>query len=422
MKLKNKLPAIIAIIALSAFIWLTYNYLSHQYSWNLSFDHNNRQPYGSMVFDSVMSKSCPYGYQVSDTSVNHFLKHHDNGRETMLITEGHAFFNMDSVMAFVEHGGSVVFCALWWEDSSKIGVDHTFINTDVSGTPMENDFQKVTFLGDKTYSRRTFTLSRSLCLKALMQNPDTDTTKIYPLKWKEHVTMVTSYREEWPVVMSARWGKGRIVVSTLSPLFTNYGILENDNYDLIMRIMSLAGKKPVTRVRAPRPLNEYDEIVSDSEEENKVSLLKHILNDKSLSTAFYMMLTALVLYLFFTGRRKQRIIPVVKPHTNGQLNFVKQIGSLYKREHATNSVIEKKILMFREAVRRKTGVDIADKDAYNEGSPKIAQYTGLSEREIKDTLLKIDKFKRHTEDSGFRAFTYEMTSIIDAINLITKEL
>ena len=50
----------------------------------------------------------------------------------------------------------------------------------------------------------------------------------------------------------------------------------------------------------------------------------------------------------------------VKERTNGQLGFIKQIGSLHKRNNATDHIIMLKYRMLADKVLKKTGVDITE--------------------------------------------------------------
>ena len=59
------------------------------------------------------------------------------------------------------------------------------------------------------------------------------------------------------------------------------------------------------------------------------SPLKYVLSHPSLSWAWYTLLSSGLLYLLFRARRKQRIIPSLKPNTNTSLKFIDAMGRAF---------------------------------------------------------------------------------------------
>ena len=81
------------------------------------------------------------------------------------------------------------------------------------------------------------------------------------------------------------------------------------------------------------------------------SPLRFILTTEPLRWAYYLTISAILLFMFFEAKRKQRIIPVIRPLANTSLEFVNTIGNLYLQNGDHKDIAEKKIAFFLEHIR-----------------------------------------------------------------------
>jgi hypothetical protein len=81
--------------------------------------------------------------------------------------------------------------------------------------------------------------------------------------------------------------------------------------------------------------------------------LRFILTNESLRWAYYITAISLLLFMIFEMKRKQRIIPIIKPLTNTTLEFVGTIGNLYFQGNDHKNIAEKKINFFMDQLRTK---------------------------------------------------------------------
>jgi hypothetical protein len=79
--------------------------------------------------------------------------------------------------------------------------------------------------------------------------------------------------------------------------------------------------------------------------------LRFILNNEPLAWAYYLTIGAVVVFMLFEAKRKQRIIPIVKPLPNTSLEFVSTIGNLYYQNGDHKNIAEKKINFLLEHIR-----------------------------------------------------------------------
>jgi hypothetical protein len=108
--------------------------------------------------------------------------------------------------------------------------------------------------------------------------------------------------------------------------------------------------------------------------------LRFIIAQPALKWALYLILGSLILFMIFEAKRKQRIIPVVKPLSNTTLEFTETVGRLYFQHKDHKNIAEKKITYFLDYLRNRFYVrtDELNEELYS----KLANKTGISQEEI----------------------------------------
>jgi len=141
--------------------------------------------------------------------------------------------------------------------------------------------------------------------------------------------------------VSVRRGKGEFLIHTLPEAFTNYYMLKHDgNY--ASQVLSYLAPSEVY----------WDEYLKAG----KVvitSPMRYVLSQEALIWAYYLLLSGLLIFVIFRGKREQRIIPVVKPLENSSVEFAKTLSVLYLEHGDFSNIIAKKINFFLENIRSK---------------------------------------------------------------------
>ena len=70
-----------------------------------------------------------------------------------------------------------------------------------------------------------------------------------------------------------------------------------------------------------------------------------------LKWAFWISLMLLLLYILFNGKRRQRIVPIIKPVQNSSVAFAEAIAGLYLKEKNNKIIADKMITYFNEYIR-----------------------------------------------------------------------
>ena len=178
-----------------------------------------------------------------------------------------------------------------------------------------------------------------------------------------------------------KYGEGNFFLNTVPLAFTNYHLLNSDNSEYVYKALS----------HLPVQKTFWDDYYKDGNKYS-ASSLQYILSQQSLKWAYFIILVSVVLFIFFYGRRKQRIIPVIPPLSNTTVEFVETVGNLYYQQKDYKNIAEKKISFFLDHIRNKYFIKTGSFD--EETIKKIADKSSLSEGKIKSILREIKKINQ----------------------------
>jgi predicted nucleic acid-binding protein len=142
-------------------------------------------------------------------------------------------------------------------------------------------------------------------------------------------------------------GKGRLYLHCDPRAFSNYFLLTANNYSYLKQLMQMLGNEPWNIFWD----DYYNKRNFRDDEGGSMSGLDTILRNPPLAMAFWIVLGMLVFYILFNGKRKQRVIPIIKPVDNTSIAFTQAIAGLYMAERNNRTIADKMITYLNEHVR-----------------------------------------------------------------------
>lgn len=206
----------------------------------------------------------------------------------------------------------------------------------------------------------------------------------------EKITQVLGVnKDDDPVFIRLRAGKGNFFVH-LEPLaFSNYFLLHGNNIGYYEKIFSLVKPGIQTVIWDEYYLNKQNE---DQPGKNKgwMSTLMEMQNDEGkfpFRSAFWVLILLGIVYVLMEMRRRQRLIPVIRKPSNESLDFVKTIGRLYFQKGDHRNLCRKMAAYFLEHVRTRYKLSTG---LLNEEFIQLLHYkSGAGEKEISDIVYFI---------------------------------
>ena len=135
-------------------------------------------------------------------------------------------------------------------------------------------------------------------------------------------------------------GSGHLYLMTEPVLLTNYYILDPNFRPFTEEILGFIPKNA-----------EIFWKLGSSIDEDSASPLRFILSHTPLRIAFLLFIFGLLVFAFFTARRRQRIVPPQPKNTNSTIEFVRSLSTLYEQSDDINFIIKNKIKYLLNKIR-----------------------------------------------------------------------
>ena len=408
---------IVVIIALMAVILLFQVNAPTRFRWDdVSQSYKSKQPFGCYVMDSVLHASLPQGYEVLGNNIEKYIsKKYKGGKHTFLLTNNSSDIISSSDVDFLElikDGNNVILATddYYNYNNKDFEEELGFISRGAHSVYIYRDNLKNELIDSTKYdmvrwhtggrfTAASYLVNRMFFMGNLELEP--------PFRTLATISSSDdySYYNNSIVAGIRDYGKGKIVVMSMPLLFTNYGILDDDIRPLALRLLSECGDLPIVR---------YDptliDKVGDKEQESE-SPLRYLLANRPLRWALYLALATLVAFVAFSARRRQRIIPVIKPPVNHMMDFVKRIGGIYFKRHDNVDLLNKKYVTFSNDLRSKAMIDIDNEDNIDDELLALSNRTGLPLNELQQQV-------RDVKDAvnANRISDRQLQQLIDAMN------
>lgn len=408
--MKGRTVYIISIVVFIVLVITAELTMPKPFRWVPTFSTVDKQPFGSYVFDSLLRQAMPGRYHVKYMNWHEIKTDSMARRSNILITEDSYYDATDNLYELVDSGMNVCIAAsnIDFEILDTLSltrewleVTSIYLRSRLTGTQIPDT---IDWPSDGTFAPRHF-LIRDGIATSFIEEPDSVTT---------HNTFHAFIRKKSlniPCVASCPFGRGRFILCTTPLLFTNYGMLDGDNAQFVLRVLSLMDtRRDFIRITSSVPrLNEEGEVRPDTP-------LQYFVMNAPLRWAIYLALGLVVLFMILHIRRRQRAIPVYRDPENRQLEFAQLIGTLYHQKGDHADLLRKKYNYFAEHLRRELLIDIDNEADDRENFQRIAAQTGLAERDIAGYISSIRQLVKEEEpmvsDTMLHMYFEKMDEII----------
>ncbi len=177
------------------------------------------------------------------------------------------------------------------------------------------------------------------------------------------------------------FGKGLFYLCSVPELFSNFYLLKKKSENLAFYALSYL---PVSEVY----WDEYQKQGAIGED----SILRAVLENKSLKWAYYLVIASVFLFILFEAKRKQRIIPVIEPPLNSTLEFTRTLGNLYLSKSDHKNIAVKKITYFYEYLREHYRITVSE---INEALIETIASKSGSDKNLVDDIFRMINYVQY---------------------------
>lgn len=456
--MKSSRNFLFAMLVLFVLFCLLQVNLPKKFVWSPTFSHVDKQPLGCFVFDSVLTQSLPNGYHVTKKTFFQLDQEHakekisvlmvvdqqnlkqldvkylcniarrggkvmvvasssfDDGRnaDTVVVDElertfnvrieDGTYFSLRGILSGLKAHDNDMYDTIYWNNRETMYAAQSyrmFYNM-VGGTLFVDSVPKVKRLA-YTLSTAGYDYRQDSLYVGDFTRFDTIVDE------KERIERIDTFAiKKVPAAVSVPYGKGEVIFVSSPLLFTNYGMLEGNTFVYIFRLMSYLADLPVYRTEA------Y--VKTDAMLVAEQSPFREFIKRPPLRWALYLALLGVVLFMIFTARRRQRVIPIMSKPANRSLEFIQLIGTLYYQRKDHVDLVRKKFKLFAEELRKTAGVDISDVNTDDREYLLLAEKTGMNSDRLKKVIRQI-RLVLHSEGN---ISVEEMRSLIDAMDTIVR--
>ncbi len=299
-----------------------------EHDWSLHFSHLSKDPYGTFVLTNLLPGHIKNQNLTNSYKTIYELKDSLQQQENILIISSRFAPDQEDakvLLTMVENGTTAFI--------SSTDFFGTFADT--LGLETGDSF----FQGENSFSQGD---SASLHFVS----PAMDSSRLFKYKranihnYFRKIDSVSAFvlaKNDFnqPVTVRIKKGKGSFILNCTPIIFTNIYLLAEKNYDFVATSISYLPEKNTLRTEFYH-LGRME----------SATPLRFILTNEPLSWAYYISIITLLLFMIFEAKRKQRIIPVIKPLANTTLEFVSTIGNLYYQRGDHKNIADKKIQFF----------------------------------------------------------------------------
>ena len=420
---KDNLKFIVFILLLISGMFLWEQSFTKEFSWNATFSKNDKEPFGCFVFDDVLSSSLKGNYSLSDKTFYQLNNDSTGKPKAILVLADYAFMDslqFRSMISLLRKGNKVMFVSSTFSphliDSLRITAHNSFLSdNDLKAMTRQIKQRVPLFLCNSALPSRAFRFYPQLCTDYFSQVSPAEPKLKDESKDKRKRTWISGIpstvlaknNEGFPVAFSKKIGKGELFLVSTPLLFTNYGILDQGNAGYVFSLLSHMKGMPLVR---------YD--ASGANRGEKESPLRYFLSQPPLRWSLYLAMFALILFMRFTAKRRQRIIPVIEPPVNTTLDFVKLIGTLYYQKKDHLGLLRKKQVYFAMTLKKETNIDIEEEELTMDLCQRLSNKTGMEAEKIYKMLrdLELLDYETSIDEKTLKDYIDRMNEIITNSN------
>ena len=331
------------LLALLAYVFLS---RPARYDWSVTYSHQDKNPYGTYAFAQLLPRFFSNHQIRNSYKTLYELKDSLSKQDNLLIISSR--FSPD------KEDTKVLFTLIESGATAFISADHFGgILADTLGLETADSF----FQGERAYS-----IADSAELHFV--NSAFDTAQLFSFRRGNipnyfsrvdsvQASVIAQNDFHQPVTIRIKRGKGNLILNTTPMMFTNIYLMAKENHQLVANSLSYLPANDLLRT-------EYYHL-------GRLEVgtpLRFILTTEPLRWAYYITIVTLLFFIVFEAKRRQRIIPLIKPLSNTTLEFVATIGNLYFQRGDHKNIAEKKIQFFFEYVHSHYRIPTHQRDAY----------------------------------------------------------
>ncbi len=394
-KNNNILVYLVAVLALSVIFYYTFFSDSKtkvkKYNWYKTFTDGEQQPYDFGLLKKLIKQRTDHSFDIVTSKLSTTLRDVETKDSVTYIFIGeYCFYNKEEINALLEfaaRGKQVMLIAEQFPDTLLTALQEfgkPFKIQSIRDNHVNVHFNNSSSKYDHyPFNYRYFEKDMKEPVNWNYISEEGQLDYYYGSDYSRYLRLSTFGNK----VNFAKFklGNGYIFLHTNPLMFTNYFLSKDTGFSHAGHVFSEIETKNVIYDIAAREFKEDGEKTIRKSD----TPLSYILKQKALKWAWYLLITAVILFFLFKAKREQRIIPVLEQKRNTSLNFIETISSLYFNFSDHKKMAEIKMNLFTIFIRNRLGISTIE---INEAV--LLQISTKAKVPLHDTSIIFDHFER----------------------------
>jgi len=298
-------------------------------NWQATLYYKDKIPYGTYILHNQLHQLFPNAEVINtNKSIYNQFHGHDSLAGTYLVVAKNVRTTKDDyeeLLKYIRKGNSVFMSAFEFDGTLADTLKLEF------GFGLKEKENPVNFTNPLLKRSKDYTFKQSIGDNYFR---DFDTA---------HAVVLVKNAIGKAIMLKFQYGKGALYLSANPIPFTNISLLDQQNADFSAKALSYL---PVTSTVYWDEFQNGDIVVDRSP-------VRVLFSNPALTWAYYISLFALVIFVLYEMKRRQRIIPVITPLENSTLGFVTVVGQVYYERRDNSNIAQKKVAYLLEYIRQK---------------------------------------------------------------------
>ncbi len=354
-------------------------------NWEISLKQNDKNPYGAYIlYHSLSDYFSGAHVEVSRLPVYSLLSRRDSlphSRSAYFLLAPSLKFSKEDVAKLLQYVQKGNYAFVSSNAFSSYLHDTLHFATDRTIELLDSTY--INFTNQKLKTSKGYTFRKLTINNAFKETERKDS--LYMLGY--------TMQNKKPNFLQFDIGKGKLFLHASPLCFSNLFYLTGNNADYADKALSYIPAN-ITNIY-------WDEYYKQGRYGSATPLRVLLANFWTKWAVFFGMVLLLI-YLFFVTKRKQRVIPVIKPLQNKSLTFAQTIASLYYNKRENTLIANKRLQYFTDFVRRRYGITQHITDEHF--TETLLRKSGTDEEIIKKIVARAKALDYHITDNELEIF------------------
>ncbi|MBS1645725.1 MAG: hypothetical protein JST67_00150 [Bacteroidetes bacterium] len=375
MSKKTNLYYLLLLTLFMALVWLEYR-SPKPINWSKTYGTKDKIPFGCNAFYRILNEDVLKGnIKTENKKISEYI-HSDSLKTTALFFLHHDFYfnptESKNLLSLARQGASVFIAACT-------------INGLLADTFSISTQRYYSFQTDSVKKKRFSFFNPQLQIPLYHYYPkEFDLYSFVSFDTSKAVLLAEADKK--PVFLKINYGEGAFYFLSTPDIYCNYFIVNKAERTFAYKTLSYLKNKTLV-------WNEY----APGTSEKKIALLQFLLDNPSLYAAYVTAIIALVLFMVFALKRRQRAIAIIEPVTNTTMQFVEVIGNVYYNSKNHRFIAEEKIQSFYHFLRQKFSINATNISATE--IQRLSKLSEIPEKNINDIFNSIQKIQEQKNTS-----------------------